>query len=109
MPESSYKLRWIKTLFRKVNIIMASPILGELTAEVTATVGVMQSATVFINGTAARLEAAVQKAIANGATAEELAPVVEEISALKSERDSLAAAIDLNDGVEPEPEVTEIP
>jgi len=105
MPEHPYKLRWIKSLFRKVNLLMPNPILGELTAEVAATVGVMQSATVFINGSAARLEAAVQAAIANGATAEELAPVVEEISAMKSERDSLATAIDTNDGSEPLVEV----
>ena len=82
---------------------MPNPVLADLQTEVAATVGAMQSATVFINGTAARLEAAVLAALANGATAEELAPITAEISAMKSERDNLASAIAANDDVADEP------
>lgn len=64
--------------------------------EIEATKGVIESAITFISGTAARVQAAVDAAIANGATAEELAPVQTEVDSLKSERENLAAAIAAN-------------
>ncbi len=72
---------------------MPSPILSELDAAVTAATTVMSSATTLIRGIAARVQAAVDAAIANGATAEELAPVQAEADALK------ASAKDLGDAV----------
>lgn len=75
---------------------MANPVLADLQAEVEHTVGVVNSAVTFINGVAARIEAAVQAALANGATAAELAPVTDEVTALKAASDSLANAIAAN-------------
>lgn len=75
---------------------MPSQIPAAAVAEIQSTVGVIKSATVFINGEAARLQTAVDAALANGATAEELQPVQAEIDALKTERDNLSAAIAAN-------------
>ena len=50
-------------------------ILDALTAEVTNDMTVMGSATTLITGFAARQQAAVEAALGNGATAEELVPV----------------------------------
>ena len=75
---------------------MANPVLDALQAQVTAVVGVMQSATTLINGFAARQQAAIDAAIANGATAEQLAPVQAEVDALKAAADPLAAAVAAN-------------
>ncbi len=73
---------------------MAGPqVLDDLTAQVTSTVGVMESATVALNGVAARIAAAVAAAIANGATAEQLQPVTDEVNALKAASDALAQAV----------------
>jgi len=54
------------------------------------------SAVTLINGTAARIQAAVDQALANGATAEELAPVQAEADALSASADALAAAVQAN-------------
>lgn len=75
---------------------MSNPTLDALAAQVTATNGVIDSATTFINGVAARIQAAVDAALANGATADQLAPVNDEITALKAKSDALAAAIAAN-------------
>lgn len=75
---------------------MTNPTLDALAAQVDATKGVIDSAIIFINGFAARLDAAVAAALANGATAAELAPVQGEIDALKAKTDALAAAIAAN-------------
>ena len=75
---------------------MANPILEQLKAEVTEDVTIMGSATKLINGFAARLQEAVNAALANGATAEELAPVTDELAALNAGSDELAAAIQAN-------------
>lgn len=88
---------------------MASPILGELSNEVALTVGTMQSAEVFIDGTSERLERAVQEALRNGATAEELVPVTSFISEMKTQRDELAAAISRQPGEPVEPAEPEEP
>ena len=72
---------------------MASPILQQLTDQVTATTGVEQSAIVFINGLQARIDAAVAAALENGATAEQLQPVSDLSTAMQAQSDALAAAI----------------
>lgn len=75
---------------------MTNPVLGELQVAVDKTEGVMESATVLINGFAARLQAAIDEALANGATAEELAPFVDEVAQLNAGADALAAAVASN-------------
>ncbi len=60
---------------------MPSPVLDALAAQVTATEGVIDSAIALINGIAARVQTAVDAALANGATAAELQPVTDEIVA----------------------------
>lgn len=71
-------------------------VLDDLKAQVEATIAVEASAVALINGIAARITAAVQDAIANGATAEQLAPVTDEVAALKTQTDALAAAVAAN-------------
>lgn len=63
---------------------------------VEAAKGVEQSAIEFVNGVAARISAAVDAALANGATAEQLVPVTDEATALKAKSDELAAALAAN-------------
>lgn len=75
---------------------MASQILADLQAQVTAATTVEDSATTLITGFAARMQAAVDAALANGATAAELAPVQAEVTALKTSSDALAAAVTAN-------------
>jgi hypothetical protein len=75
---------------------MANPILGSLEAQVKANTDVEASAVVLLNGLKDRIAAAVAAAIANGATAEELAPVQAEVDALKGSADALAAAVAAN-------------
>jgi hypothetical protein len=75
---------------------MPSPILAALEAEVAEATTVMDSATALITGFAARVQAAVDAALANGATADELAPVQAEIDALNAAGDALAAAVVAN-------------
>lgn len=73
-----------------------SPILQHLADQTTATVTVEQSAIVLINGFATRVQAAIDAALAGGATAAELAPVQDEVDALKASSDQLAAAVAAN-------------
>jgi hypothetical protein len=75
---------------------MSVPLLDALTAQVTATTTVEQSALTFINGEAARIQAAVNAALAGGATAADLAPVQAEIDAMKASAASISAAIVAN-------------
>jgi hypothetical protein len=72
---------------------MAAQVLTDLAAQVQANVDAESSAVVVINGIAARMQAAVDAALANGATAAELAPVSQEVSNLKASSDALSAAI----------------
>lgn len=74
----------------------ADTLLADLAAQVQATTEIEASAVKLINGIAARVQAAVDAAIANGATAEQLAPVTAEVAALKSSNDILAAAVAAN-------------
>lgn len=75
---------------------MAGPALANITADVTRATTVVKSATVLINGIAARIDAAVQAAIQNGATAEELAPVSTLSDELETEVGHLATAVEAN-------------
>lgn len=71
----------------------ASDILTDLQAQVTKSTSVMDSATTLIRGIGDRITAAVNQAVANGATAEQLAPVQAEADALSTAADALSAAV----------------
>ncbi len=71
-------------------------ILDDLAEQVTAITGAAASAVALINGISARVEAAVAKALANGATAEELAPISAEVDALKASATALGDAVAAN-------------
>jgi hypothetical protein len=73
-------------------------VLDDLAAQVKVNTDVEESAVLLINGIAARIQAAVDKALAGGATAEQLAPLTDEIAALKKGSDDLAAAVAANTG-----------
>jgi len=75
---------------------MASQTLADLQAQVKATTDAEDAATQLLNGLAARIQAAIDAAIANGATAAELKPVADEVVALKSSTDALSAAVVAN-------------
>jgi hypothetical protein len=75
---------------------MANPVLNDLALAVTNMTTVTQSAVTLINGIAARITAAIQAALANGATEAELAPVTAEVAALNQSATELAAAVQAN-------------
>ena len=75
---------------------MPPKILDDLAAAVERTKGVEASAVQALSGVAARIQAAVDAALANGATAEQLAPVQDEVNALTASADALAAAVAAN-------------
>lgn len=75
---------------------MANAALDALKAQVEASTAVDASALLLINGFADRQQAAIDAAIGNGATAEQLAPVQAEVDALKASSDALAAAVKAN-------------
>jgi hypothetical protein len=75
---------------------MANQVLADLAAQVKVNTDAEDSAIKVLNGIAARIDAAVAAAIANGATAAELAPVSDEVTALKASSDALAAAVVAN-------------
>ncbi len=70
--------------------------LDDLKAAVTRETEVIASAVTLINGFAARVQAAVDAALANGATEAELKPVQDEVNAMKANADALAAAVAAN-------------
>jgi len=70
--------------------------IAALTAAVNKATTVEKSAEELINGFSARLTAAVNEALANGATAEELQPLTDLGTALDTESDALAAAVQAN-------------
>ena len=72
---------------------MPSTVLQELEAQVTANIDAEMSAVLLINGIADRVVDAVEEALKNGATAEELEPVKSQIAAMKASADALAAAV----------------
>ena len=71
-------------------------ILDTLAAEVTKATSIMASATTLISGIQGRIQAAVDAALANGATAEELAPIQAEVDALDAQATALATAVQAN-------------
>lgn len=75
---------------------MPNPVLGDLTVNVNKAKGAMESATVLINGIQAKVDAAVQAALNNGATAEELAPLTQLSAELGTDADKLATAVAAN-------------
>ena len=72
--------------------------LGPMIQKIHDAEGIEDSAIAFINGEAARLQAAVDAALANGATAEQIVPITDEVEALKVKSDALAAALAANGG-----------
>jgi hypothetical protein len=80
---------------------MPNPQLADLTNEITNATSVEASATTLINGIAAQIQAAVQAAIANGATAAELQPVADLGVQLQQQSDTLQAAITANTPASP--------
>jgi len=78
------------------NAHMANPILNALAAQVQETVGVEASALALINGFAARMQAAVDAALAGGASAADLATLQTEIDALKASTSGLSAGVAAN-------------
>lgn len=77
---------------------MPPQILTDLEASVTKAIGAQNSATTLIRGFSARQQAAIDKALENGATAEQLAPVQAEVDALNASAADLAAAVAENPG-----------
>lgn len=75
---------------------MAAQVLEDLRLSVERTTTVIQSAVTLINGIAARIQTAVDKAVANGASEAELAPVRAEVDALNVSADALASAVQTN-------------
>lgn len=75
---------------------MPNVTLDALTAQVKASTDAEASATLLIDGFATRQQAAIDKALQNGATEAQLAPVQAEVDALKASSDSLAAAVVAN-------------
>lgn len=71
-------------------------ILEDLKAQVERTTEVEASAVQLIKGIAARVQEAVDKAIAGGATAEQLTAVQNEVEALKAGAQNLADAVTAN-------------
>ena len=75
---------------------MANPTLDNLAAAVTKIEGVADSAIALINGIAARIQAAVDAAIAGGASAADFAPGQAEEDGLNAKADALAAPVAAN-------------
>lgn len=71
-------------------------VIDDLTAQVTANTTVTESAITLINGIQGRIDDAVKAAIANGATAEQLAPLADLSATLKTEDLKLGAAVAAN-------------
>jgi hypothetical protein len=71
-------------------------LLAALDTAVTNATSVEKSAAVLIRGIAQRIADAVAAAIANGATAEQLAPVQAEVDALTASASDLSAAVSEN-------------
>lgn len=70
-----------------------NPVIDSTIAQVTASKTVMESATILIKSFPTLLDAAVTKALQNGATAAELVPLTELSADFKAKTDDLAAAV----------------
>lgn len=75
---------------------MPNPVFQELSDAVARNSEVDQSAIELINGIAERIETAVDAAVANGATEQELQPVIEEVNALRASNEQLAQSVAAN-------------
>lgn len=75
---------------------MANPALDDLSAQITQATSVEDSAAALINGISQRITDAVNAAIGNGATADQLKPVSDLGTALKASSDKLQDAITAN-------------
>lgn len=73
------------------------PEIQALQTEVEHTKGIVSSAVVLINGIGGRIQAAVDAALAGGATAEQLQPLSTLRAELQASTDSLAEAVNAND------------
>lgn len=81
---------------RKASAAAAAANLQPVIDEMTRTVGVEQSAIVFIAGVPNLIQAAVDDAIAGGATAEQLQPLLDLKDAVAAKNDELLAALTAN-------------
>ncbi len=70
--------------------------LQKLKDQIEANTAVEASALQLINGITGRIQSAVETALAGGATAEDLAPITDEVAALKASADALSAAVQAN-------------
>jgi alkylhydroperoxidase/carboxymuconolactone decarboxylase family protein YurZ len=70
--------------------------LDKLREQIEKTEGVLDSAVVFVKGVPALIATAVQAALANGATEEQLKPIVTLGEELGTKADALQAAIATN-------------
>ena len=77
-------------------------VLSDLQAAVTQATTVEASAVTLINGFADRVQAAVEAAIAGGATADQLKPVQDEVDALNASAAALSAAVAANTPAAPQ-------
>lgn len=78
---------------------MSNPAIQEIVDAANESQDVMASAVTALEGVAGRIEAAVAAALANGATAEELAPVSAEAAELRASAAALGQAIANTSGV----------
>lgn len=88
---------------------MPAQVLADLTREVEEMTTFAESAAALINGFKERTQAAVDKALQNGATAAELAPVTELVKSLDTQGTKLADAVKANTDAEDEEPPTEEP
>lgn len=75
---------------------MTNQILEDLKSKVAKAKGAMDSATELINGFKAKVDAAVAKALENGATSEELEPLTALSAQIDTDAEELAAAVAAN-------------
>jgi ABC-type branched-subunit amino acid transport system substrate-binding protein len=75
---------------------MAAANIDPLIQQIKADDDVVDSAVILINGFVARMQAAVDAALANGATGAELQPLTDEIALQKSKTQALADAVAAN-------------
>ncbi len=75
---------------------MPPQVIDDLVAQATVNESAEDSAVIVLNGIQARIDAAVQSALAAGATADQLAAVTQVSADLKAHADALAAAVAAN-------------
>ena len=75
---------------------MAAVNIQPLIDQVKADDDVVDAAVIWINGSNARIQTAIDQALANGATAAELQPLTDELAVQKSKVQAIADAIKAN-------------